>query len=571
MSDKVVVSDLVLYHHQGYHDVMTMRAGLYLRKSTVPGEENRSLELQESTCRQIAEQNRYTVVETYSQIVSGWDPRAKRTEFARMLEDIEAGRLDVIVCYRIDRLGRLLNQTAALLTLCKEKNVLIAHSGGIVDPNNASQSLLFNIISAIAENESATISERVTNDRRARRYESWLGGNVPYGYMPGERDERNNRILVPHPEESRCVWRMYELVVVENRTATHAAEVLSAEGFRTRSGGYWTMKRIQQVLCSPVNAGYAVGTPGGPRHRPGQQPEIVYKDGKPHMLHQGILTPEQWEEAKAAIGAKPLKTARKQRRSPFLSGLVFCGVCGSKMVAGYSSRQGRVYRRYQCPGYSLPKPNRCSNGFSNIPLETFAVDYTRVTLKDPKFRAALDRRARKADDPRAQFELLQRSDGLKDAEEAVQEQLMATLNPRTISVLSERLAQINDEQITVAEELGRTRRNAEIAYSVEDIHHAVESMDPGDRRYAVESVIEKIMIEPGERMFIKGVMGGATVDLSRIRIKRKYSRSWDQINTPTPAPLPTEIECSRCHEMVDRTDFIRLHSKSCSDDSESSS
>jgi hypothetical protein len=356
---------------------------------------------------------------------------------------------------------------------------------------------------------------------------------------------------------------MYELIVEEKRTPTRAAEILTREGYKTRAGGLWTMKRVQQVLLSPVNAGYAVGKSGGPRHRKTSHAEVVYKDGKPHMLHKGILSPKQWEAAKNRIEAKPQTNTRMQRRSPFLSGLVYCGACNRKMVAGYSSHNGRVYRRYVCPGYAGPRPNRCANGFSNVPLEEFVMDYTRVTLKDSRFRAALDRRAKRAADPHLQDDLLDRSHELREALEALQRQLHSTLRPDVINNVSERMNEVSQQASEVAEQLERTRRDAELSYSVEDIFHALRSMDPADHRYAVESVVDRIVIEPGKRYFVKGVMGGSTVDLSRIKIRRKYAHKWDQLSEPTPAPVPTKIECAKCHELVDRTDFIRLHSKSC--------
>src|SRR5699024_10995044 len=150
-----------------------------------------------------------------------------------------------------------------------------------------------------------------------------------------------------------------------------------------------------------------------------------------------------------------------------------------------------------------------------------------------------------------QIELLDRSHELKEAQEALNQQLLTTLRPDVITQVTERMNEVSQQATEVAEQLARSRRDAELSYSIDDIFHALRSMDPADHRYAVESVVDKVIIEPGKRYLIKGVMGGSTVDLSRIKIRRKYSRKWDQLSEPTPAPIPTRIECSKCHDLVD--------------------
>lgn len=544
---------------------------MYLRKSTLPGEENRSLELQEQTCRDIAARAGYALIERpYKQVVSGYALDAPRREFQRLLDDVEAGKVDVILCFRIDRLGRRVSETGRLMDLCQQHNVKIHHSAGLTDPSNATDALYFSIISAMAQNESASISERVRADRAQRRYTSWLGGNVPYGMQPAPRNEDGNVILIPHPTESVVIRRAYDLAVNEKRSATAVAEALDTEGFRLRSGEPWTMKRVQRVLLNPVLAGYAVGTPGGPRSRKSAYAEIIYKDGEPVRIHEGVLSVEEWEAAKAAIGVKSNRNSKAQKRSPFLSGLVFCDRCGRKMVSGVNTKNGRTYRRYVCPGYAEPPASRCSNGFSREPLETFVKDYVRVTLKDPRFRAALDRRARAADSPQTQERLLERLDSLREAQAALEGALADTLSARTISTLTTRLEQVELDSQEVSAELQAARVAAETAFSIKDIYDAIQSMDALDRRYAIDSVIDEVRVLPGPRMIVPGMMGGATVDLSRIKIRRRYSRTWDQLSEPTPAPTPSTVECSQCHDLIERTDFIRAHSKSCTGPSRSS-
>ncbi|MGO1522578.1 MAG: recombinase family protein, partial [Nesterenkonia sp.] len=122
------------------------RAGIYIRKSNEPGETNHSLEVQRQTCVEIAERAGYEVHDTYRQVVSGWDPKADRSEMRRLISDVQAGHVSVIVVVREDRLGRRLSETARLLEICREAGCLIHTSTGVLDPSNASQALLYNIV-----------------------------------------------------------------------------------------------------------------------------------------------------------------------------------------------------------------------------------------------------------------------------------------------------------------------------------------------------------------------------------------------------------------------------------------
>lgn len=530
------------------------RAGIYIRKSNEPGETNHSLEVQRQTCVEIAERAGYEVHDTYRQVVSGWDPKADRSEMRRLISDVQAGHVSVIVVVREDRLGRRLSETARLLEICREAGCLIHTSTGVLDPSNASQALLYNIVSAIAENESASISARVRATLDRLRGISLTHGTPPFGMAVSERDENKHLHLIPCPIEAPIVVRMAELVLRDRMMPGEVAAILNDEGAKTRTGKYWTYKAVQASLLNPSLAGFATELSPGATSRSPRNLRPIMVDGKPARIHEQVLPVDDWERIKRAI--EPTTTRRRRTsRSPLLAGLVICATCGSTMHSGYSHGNGKVYRRFVCPGYAYPPEQRCRNSISTLPLEEYIDQFVRATLKDDTFRGALRTARNQIQDP---AKLTRLHDALQDAEERVEalsDSLSKMTNARAIQTIAEQLEVATNQADQARQAIEHHYARAESSVSFEEVFQYYNSLESSRRRFAIDHVVEKIVIDPGERVFLPGVKGGATVDLGRVGIKRKGVK--DLIREPrgTLAPLPQHAECYTCLELVSRVRF----------------
>lgn len=551
---------------------MTRKAGIYIRKSNEPGESNHSLEVQRLTCVEIAERAGYDVHDTYKQVVSGWDPTADRSEMRRLIADVQAGRVTVIVVVREDRLGRRLSETARLLEICRESGCLIHTSTGVLDPSNASQALLYNIVSAIAENESASISARVRATLDRLRGVSLTHGTAPYGMQVSERDKNKHLRLIPHPKEGPTVVRMAELVLRDRMMPGEVAAILNQEEYRTRTGKFWTYKSVQATLMNPSLAGFMVEMPEDAPSRSPRHLRKVMVNGKPARIHDAILPVDDWERIMRMIEPRETR-ARRTNRSPLLAGLVICAACGSKMHGGYSAGNGKVYRRFVCPGFAYPSAQRCSNSFSTLPLNEYIDSFVRATLKDDHFRSALRAAQNKIRDPR---KLNRLHETLQDCEErvsALTESLSHLSNSRAIQVVAVQLESATDEADRAREALESHYHRSESTVPFEEVYRYYESLEPSRRRFAIDHVIDAIYIEPGERVFLPGVKGGTTVDLGRVAIKRKGTREPFRQPMGTLAPLPVMVECYGCLGHIRREAWAdhRAECQSDEDVSDSSS
>lgn len=159
------------------------RAFGYARVSTARQGEGDSLESQRRAIELICELEGYELVEVFSDAAaSGGTPLAQRSEGAKLLSRIQTG--DTIVSVKLDRLSRDALDAAGVLRSLKRQGVALylRDLGGDVTSSNVS-SLIFGLLSNVAEFERSRIRERVADAKRAQKLEGrFLGGDVPFGF-----------------------------------------------------------------------------------------------------------------------------------------------------------------------------------------------------------------------------------------------------------------------------------------------------------------------------------------------------------------------------------------------------
>src|SRR4051812_40441648 len=173
-----------------------LRCAVYTRKSTEEGleQEFNSLDAQREAC------------EAYvlSQKVEGWllvpdryddggisGATLERPALKRLLADIEAGRVDVVVVCKIDRLSRALMDFAKLVDVFDRNNVTFVSITQAFNTTTSMGRLTLNILLSFAQFEREVIGERIRDKFRASRARGmWMGGHPPLGYLeppPGRR------------------------------------------------------------------------------------------------------------------------------------------------------------------------------------------------------------------------------------------------------------------------------------------------------------------------------------------------------------------------------------------------
>ena len=193
-------------------DPKARRCAIYTRKSTEHGLELEfnSLDAQREACEAYIK----------SQASQGWralpqlydDPaysggNLERPALKMLLADIEAGRIDVVVVYKIDRLTRSLSDFAKLVEAFDARSISFVAVTQQFNTTSSMGRLTLNVLLSFAQFERELSSERVRDKIAAsRRKGKWTGGTVPLGYEAKDKKLVINKI---EAETVRTIFRLY--------------------------------------------------------------------------------------------------------------------------------------------------------------------------------------------------------------------------------------------------------------------------------------------------------------------------------------------------------------------------
>src|SRR5437868_7899872 len=321
-----------------------IRCAIYTRKSTEEGldQEFNSLDAQRESAEAFVR----------SQKGAGWKlvparyddggfsgGNMERPALRRLLDDIDARRVDCVVVYKVDRLSRSLLDFARLMDRFDQRAVSFVSVTQQFNTTSSLGRLTLNILLSFAEFERQIISER-TRDKMsaARRKGKWVGGTPVLGY---DVDPAGRRLIVNEKEAQR-VREMFKLFQTRRSLLQVVAE-LAARRWTNKS---WKSKKgiehvgqpftTSTVRCLLTNAIYA-----------GQ---VKYRGAMYAGEHPAIVEPALWEEVSAEFGARQRRRSEVVRtnQSAMLAGLLFCKSCQRPMIATYTAKRGRRFRYYVC-------------------------------------------------------------------------------------------------------------------------------------------------------------------------------------------------------------------------------
>src|SRR6187401_2868709 len=212
-----------------------MRCAIYTRKSTEEGldMEFNSLDAQrEASSAYIASQRAEGWVELADQYDDGGfsGGSLERPALKRLMADIETGRVDIVVVYKIDRLSRSLMDFAKLVEVFDRNNVTFVSVTQSFNTTTSMGRLTLNILLSFAQFEREVIGERIRDKIAAsRRKGMWMGGFVPLGY-----DVKDRKLVVNEPEAAN-VRKIFERFT-KIGSVTELVRQLRAEGVCGKRG-----------------------------------------------------------------------------------------------------------------------------------------------------------------------------------------------------------------------------------------------------------------------------------------------------------------------------------------------
>lgn len=311
----------------------TKRCAIYTRKSHEKGLEQafNSLELQRETClRYIQTQPGWTAIREPYEDGGFTGKNVDRPSFQRLLADVAAGNIDIIVVYKLDRFSRSLLDFLKLQEQLDKLGCAVVSVTQNINTGDAMGRLIINVLMSFAQFEREMTSERIRDKIGAsRRRGKWTGGNAPFGY------EVKDKRLVIDEAAAGTVRDTFELFL-EQESLTRVAELLNERGARrpARNGCLlrWSKVAVLRLLKNPVYAGM-----------------VSYRDEIHPGEHAGVVPREQFDQVQHVLdGKRHARHDHGVNPEYVLRGLIRCGSCASAMVPASTRKEMREYRYYRC-------------------------------------------------------------------------------------------------------------------------------------------------------------------------------------------------------------------------------
>ncbi|MBO6055557.1 MAG: recombinase family protein [Alphaproteobacteria bacterium] len=296
-----------------------------------------------------------------------------RPALKELFTDIEAGLVDMVVVYKIDRLSRSLFDFSKIVELFEKHNVSFVSVTQSFNTSTSSGKLMLNILLSFAQFEREMTGERI-RDKFASSLKKglWMGGNPPMGY------DVKDRKLVINEEYAKLIRLIFEKFI-KTESYFEIAHALNNAGIKTKRGSLFSPQRIQRILKNPYYKGC-----------------VTHKGNVYPGEHEAIIDEETWDKVQEIFKSKSIPGRRqKQSRIPsFLSGLIKCSACGCRMKQTLSHKKNLRYRYYTC--YNHIKFKSCSaprSSFPAEPIEQQVVSEIVRILKSPEVIMHLNRLA----------------------------------------------------------------------------------------------------------------------------------------------------------------------------------
>jgi len=400
------------------------KKAIYSRKSKFTGK-GESIENQIELCKEYIRVHHDTISEDDILIYEDEGFSGKNTGrpmFQKMMKDAKAGKIDSIICYRLDRISRNIGDFANLIEELSTLNISFISIKEQFDTSTPMGRAMMFIASVFSQLERETIAERIRdNMHELAKTGRWLGGTTPLGF----ESEDSSKIMLDGKVRKSCWLKGVpnELTTVKTifkefnqlDSLTKTEYYLTKNGFKTRNDNDFSRFAIRNILTNPVYLtadedayNYLVsnnaqiysdlsefdGTHGimvynrtlqeqGKAIKIRPMDEWIIAVGK----HNGTITGKDWIHTQELLAKNSDKNFHKPKSHiALLSGLLRCGKCQDYMrpkSSRHTDKNGNKLFSYLCTTKEKSHLERCDikNPNGNI-LDAMVVEKIKELSKD---------------------------------------------------------------------------------------------------------------------------------------------------------------------------------------------
>ncbi len=315
------------------------KCAVYTRKSSEEGLEQdfNSLDAQRESClAYIASQKSENWIPLEQHYSDGGfsGGNMERPGLKKLLEDIKAGIVNIVVVYKIDRLTRSLMDFAKLVEIFDQHQVTFVSVTQSFNTTTSMGRLTLNVLLSFAQFEREVTGERIRDKIAASKKKGmWMGGTWPFGYDVVEKQLKINE------EEARSVNYIYEKYL-ELNSVTNLTRIIKGKGIVSRirtskrgneKGGIpFSRGNVYKILKSPIYIGC-----------------VVHKGTVYPGQHEPIVSKELWDKVqeKLTSQAATVRGLKNSRDINLLKGIMF-DKKGVLYTPAFTKKGGRQYRYY---------------------------------------------------------------------------------------------------------------------------------------------------------------------------------------------------------------------------------
>ncbi|NQU58461.1 MAG: recombinase family protein [Rhodospirillales bacterium] len=328
-------------------DRARLNCAIYTRKSSEEGleQEFNSLDAQRESCEAYIQSQKH---EGWKAVRTHYDDggfsggNMGRPGLKNLLADIDAGRVQVVVVYKVDRLTRSLADFAKIIEAFDAHGVSFVSVTQQFNTTSSMGRLTLNVLLSFAQFEREVTGERIRDKIAASKKKGmWMGGNPPLGY---DCEERKLVVVEKEAETVRHIFRRY----TELGCVRRLKEELEAHGVvskvrvykngRCVGGKSFSRGALYHMLRNRIYLG-----------------EIVHKEESYPGEHDAIVGQELWDEVQKIIAAN--RTERRSgngAREPSLLGGLLFDAEGHRLTPSHANKRGKRYRYYVSETLRLP-------------------------------------------------------------------------------------------------------------------------------------------------------------------------------------------------------------------------
>jgi site-specific DNA recombinase len=357
-----------------------VRCAVYTRKSTEEGldQEFNSLDAQREAGEAFVASQR---AEGWTCLPDRYDDggftggNMDRPALRRLLVDIEAGKIDCVVVYKVDRLSRSLLDFARMMQVFDNQRVSFVSVTQQFNTATSMGRLILNVLLSFAQFEREIISER-TRDKMAatRRKGKWSGGLPVLGF---DIDPQGYRLILNEDEavQVRAIFALY----LEHQALLPVVQELQRRGWTNKR---WTTRAGRQCGGQPfsktslqrllTNVVYAGKVRYKEEVHDGEQPALI--DAATFQRVQSMLL------RNGRTGGAPVRN----QFGAILKGLLRCVPCGCSMTPAHTTKGAKRYRYYTCVNAQKSGWHVCpSKSIPAAEIEALVIEQIRCIGRDP--------------------------------------------------------------------------------------------------------------------------------------------------------------------------------------------